>query len=62
MIEFTFSLVVFSFMIYAAAKFTFWLGPDLAVRSMTYDALFDGRLRPDFDVPLTEFKGAVYGD
>ena len=55
MIEFTFSLVVFSLMIYAAAKFAFWLGPDLASRSVVYDELMDGRINPSYDFPLTKF-------
>ncbi|MFC1510578.1 hypothetical protein ACFL49_02850 [Candidatus Omnitrophota bacterium] len=62
MIEFTFSLVVFSFMMYAAAKFAFWLGPDLATRSIIYDELMDGKINIDYDVPLTPFSGAVVGD
>ena len=62
MIEFTFSLVVFSLMMYAAAKFATWLGPDLASRSRVYDNLMDGNINMNYNVPLQNFNGAVLGD
>lgn len=61
MIEFTFSLVVFAFMIYAAAKFAFWLAPDLVERGRAYDAEMSN-VDIDYTVPLTSFEGVVYGD
>ncbi len=61
MIEFTFSLIVFSFMIYAAAKFVFWLGPDLVNRGRAYDAKIT-TIDINYTPPLPSFSGAVYGD